>query len=125
MFLPTITANWKKRITAIQEAKIIVKQTGSKTLECFIQASFFVVIYNFIQSEFGCLPRVAGPNEPGLIPVRWDTLVFPTASSCTFEWADLQTVLNPLVVVPVCPDDVCYLVLLQEGRDYLRVADSI
>ena len=85
----------------------------------------FFCCYNFIQCEFGCLPRVAGPNEPGLIPVRWDTLGSPTASSCTFEWADQQTVLNPLVVVPVCPGDVCYLVLLQEAAEYLRVTDSI
>ena len=36
-FLPTITDNLKKRITATQEANIIVVQTASKTLK---QADF-------------------------------------------------------------------------------------
>ena len=98
---------------------------GIENSEMFYISMFFVVIYNFVQCEFGCLSRVAGPNEPGHIPERWDTLGSPTASCCTFIWADLKTVLNPLVVEIVCPGDVCYLVLLQEAAEYLRVTDSI
>ena len=87
--------------------------------------SMFSFCLNFVQCEFGCLHRVAGPNEEGHMLVRWDTLVSGISFSCTFECADLETVLNLLVVVPVSPSDVCYLVLLQEGPEYLRVADSI